>query len=86
MCSSQENTTLSIIIQNEVGASKYQNNFDLIEGEQELLLDLSQLKPGGYHAWIEANGQTFIRAIQVSKDLVNDKKGIFETIKVFFQF
>ncbi len=85
LCSSKENASLSIIIQSASGQSRYIDQFDLVAGEQELLLNLSSLTTGNYHAWIEVNGQTFIRTIEVSKSHVNTKKGVFAIIKGIFQ-
>jgi len=56
---------MSIILHDRLGRSRLKKNFSLSPGENEISFRLPELTEGGYKAWIDVLGETFIRSIDI---------------------
>ena len=72
-CHIPDDAPLSIIIQDEEGRSKYNEQLNLAKGEHNIEMDLSDFSNGNYNAWIDVLGKTFIRNIHIER---NDSNSI----------
>jgi hypothetical protein len=72
---------ISVIILDSLGRTCLEKQFDLQDGTHCLNFDLSNLTTGRYHAWIDAEGQTFIRSLDIvaAKD-----NSFFNKLKAWF--
>ncbi len=75
---------LSIIILNISGQSMLQKELDGIQGQNEVIFDVSKFKSGEYNAWIECDGQTFIRQIKIQSNGIGKKFKLAGLIKSIF--
>ncbi len=94
-CTIPDDALVSIIIQDDIGRARYEEEMNLEKGDHIIELNLSDLSNGKYNAWIDVMGKTFIRNIQVECNRSNSfnlfkkfsnifKKTYFENI--FFKF
>lgn len=84
ICNLPTGTELSLILQDEMGRSWMDKRFKVPAGKTELDLGLPKLSPGRYNAWIEVNGETFIRPLVVNGNSGTD--GILEKVKSWLNF
>ncbi len=64
-CHFDENTRLSIIIQNKLGSAVFEDNFELTSSDDKLEIKIPDVTGGDYTAWIDVNGQVSIRNIHI---------------------
>lgn len=57
--------SISVIVQDELGRSRWTGSFAMPAGKSTLQLDLPLLSNGSYNAWIEAGEETVIRSFTV---------------------
>ncbi len=64
-CEIKERSVLKIILNDEQGRSVCNKQINLVAGKSLINFDCAYLKDGSYNAWIEVNGQTYLRHLSV---------------------
>ena len=83
-CSVDQSTKLSIILQDEMGRSKFQGDYTLEPGDNQITMSLPELSSGQYNAWIDVLGETFIRSLEVEAPAESGIVGKFKQLLNLF--
>ena len=81
-CFLTEEVNISVIVQDEIGRPKIEEQYTLEKGYGHFGFDISNLTEGPYHAWIDLMGKTFIRSFQIQK--INGNYSWLKKLKVIF--
>ena len=73
-CEMINDADMAFILCDELGKTHYEKNFKLKRGRNTLDLNLPDLKKGKYNAWIQVQGKTFLRKLDIKEEA---PKGLF---------
>lgn len=75
-CEMLNDADMALILCDEKGKAHFEKNYKLSRGINNLTLQFPDLKKGNYNAWIQIQGKTFLRKLNIEKKAT---KGLFGT-------
>lgn len=79
-CEFSGKTELTVILYDEYGRFYWRKNYHLNYGKNMLEIPISMLGPGRYSAWIDRNGETYLRGFTIESQAA-EKKNILSRFK-----
>lgn len=64
-CEAKKGTMISIVLCDERGRAVFNRTLPLKAGKSLVSVTCSSIKQGQYNAWIEVNGETYLRQLSV---------------------
>ena len=68
-CETRGEVLMKIVICDERGKSVFKKKINLASGKSLINFECTTLKEGKYNAWIEVNGQTYLRQLTIEVEV-----------------
>ena len=81
-CSATQANIVQVILQDKLGKSVLTKEFPVDETTEALIFDVSDCKPGEYHAWIYIKQKVFIKHFSLEE---NEPQTVFGKLRSMFK-